>query len=87
MTRKQRVSKSARRVTVFLTPAEELALQVIEARRRERTEGRDSPSEVVSDALWKLLEDSEKVSRAQVEALLPVALSSAIRSNLKEFPK
>jgi hypothetical protein len=74
-------------VTVYLTPVEELALQVIEARRRERSEGGDSPSEIVSDALWKLLEDSERVPRAQVEALLPAKPSNAAKSNLKNFPK
>jgi len=87
VTRKKRVSRSARRVTVYLSPAEELSLQVIEARRRERSEGRDSPSEIVSDALWKLLVDSEGLSREQIEALLPSKSSETTQSNLKKFPR
>jgi hypothetical protein len=86
MTRRKRIPKSARRVTILLTPAEELALQVIEARRRHRSEGRDSPSEVVSDALWKFLQETEGVPRDQIEALLPADAGSALQSNLRGFP-
>lgn len=86
MTRKQRVAKTARRVTVYLTPLEEFVLQVIELRRRERQELRDSPSEIVSDALWKFLNDEEKVSRELLEALRP-ELATSDKSNVTQFPK
>lgn len=87
MTRKKRVAKNARRVTVYLTPAEELVLQVTEARRRERFEKRDSPSEIVSDALWKYLKDMEGMSREQIEALLPPKPVVTEQSKIKHFPE
>lgn len=87
MTRKKRIPKNARRVTVLLTPAEELALQVIEARRRTRSEDRDSPSEIVSDALWKLLEETEMVPKRQVEDMLPDKVSDVSQSNIRPFPR
>jgi len=86
MARKRRVPKSARKVMILLTPAQELALQVIAARRRSRSEERDSPSEIVADALWKLLIDTEGVPQTQIEALLPPEPDEH-QSNLREFPK
>jgi hypothetical protein len=85
--RKKRVSETARKVTVLLTPAQELVLQVIEARRRKRREERDSPSEIVADALWKFLADVEGVEQSQIEALLPVDEPAERQSNLRDFPK
>jgi hypothetical protein len=87
MGRKQRVSEAARKTTVFLSPADELALQVIELRRRKRGEERDSPSEIVSDALWKFLTEAEGVPRSQIEALLPEDKPDTQQSNVRKFPK
>ena len=58
-------------MTILLTPAEKLVLSVIEARRQQRDEDRDSPSEIVSDALWRFLAEVEEMSRGEIEALLP----------------
>lgn len=71
MARKKRVPDNARRITILLTPAEKLVLSVIEARRQQRDEDRDSPSEIVSDALWRFLTEVEKMTREEIEALLP----------------
>jgi hypothetical protein len=71
MARKKRLPENARPVNVMLTPAEKLVLSVIEARRQERREERDSPSEIVSDALWQYLTDVENMTREQIESLLP----------------
>lgn len=87
MARKRRVSDRARKVTVLLTPSEELALQIIEARRRTRREERDSPSEIVSDAVWRLLEEVEGVSREMVDSLLPNTIPQLPESNVRKFPK
>lgn len=63
-------------------------MQIIEARRRERLEDRDSPSEIVVDALWRYLVEVEKVPREQIEALMPpISVDTHIESNLKPFPK
>jgi hypothetical protein len=83
--RKKRLPHDAKPVTISLSGEERLALQVIEARRQRRLEGRDSPSEIVSDAIWYLLENREKMSREQISTLLPS--QSEEQSNLKPFPK
>jgi len=86
--RKKRLAENAKPTTISLTPIEGLVLQIIEARRRERREDRDSPSEVVADALWAYIADVEKMPREQIEALMPRKKADAqTESNLKPFPK
>lgn len=72
---------------IYLEPVEQLLLQVIETRRRSRSEERDSPSEIIADALWKYLEEVEKMPRKQLEDLLPVESDVQKKTNLKAFPK
>lgn len=85
--RKKRLAKDAKPVTIYLTPEERMALQVIELRRSKRSEERDSPSEIVSDALWKFLADVEGVPQAQIEALLPKSPKHQLKSNIRRFPR
>jgi hypothetical protein len=68
--RKQRVSPNARRTTVYLTTAQEHALATIEHERRHRKEGRDSPSEIVADAIW-LIGQRYDVRRKEIETRFP----------------
>jgi len=85
--RRKRLPGDAKPVTISLGGEERVALSLIEARRQRRSEGRDSPSEIVSDALWNFLESVEKVQRGQIEALLPNIPKDEGQSNLKQFPK
>lgn len=73
MARKQRVSPNAKRVTVYLTTAQEHALATIEHTRRHRREIGDSPSEIVADAIWKLAEGYD-ISRKEIETTFPEPL-------------
>jgi hypothetical protein len=83
MARKKRLPDNARPVTILLTPAEKLVLSLIEARRQQRLEERDSPSEIVSDALWRFLTEVEGMTRAEIEALLPkVELKNSAKSKI-----
>jgi len=65
-------SAGAKRTTIYLNPAEDLALSVLENSRRTRGEKRCQPSDIVADAIWIYLERTEGKTRQQVEALLPV---------------
>jgi hypothetical protein len=85
--RKKRLPPDARPITISLGGKERLALQVIEVRRQSRAEQGDSPSEIVSDALWHYFESVEKMSREQIQALLPDKAKDQNQSNLKHFPK
>ena len=86
MARKKRVSKNARKTTIWLSPADGLVLDVIEKRRQDRNEGRDSPSEIVSDALWKYLVDVEKMPPEQIHALLPEKAAEMPKAKVTTFP-
>jgi hypothetical protein len=83
--RKKRLSKDARPVTISLGGCERAILNLIEVRRQSRDEDRDSPNEIVADALRHYWKDVEKMSLEQVEALLPPKLEVKIPSNVKEF--
>jgi hypothetical protein len=85
--RKKRLSIDAKPVTISLGAEERVALQLIEARRQRRQEDRDSPSEIVADALWHFLERVEKLSREQISALLPSQPTERNGANVKQFPK
>jgi len=81
-------SEGAKRTTIYLNPAEDFALNLIENSRRIRKEKRYQPSEIVADAIWLYLEQVEGKSRLQLEALLPkMPQKEEQRSNLKQFPK
>lgn len=71
MTRRQHVPENARRNTFYLTPAQEYALDTIQKLRRHHNDKRDSPSEIVADAIWKWLEEEEHVKRQEIEARFP----------------
>ena len=87
MARPKRLSPDAEKTTIGLTPEEQVALDVIRGRRKKRGEGRTTPSEVVVDGLWLILEKLEGLSRDQITALLAVAPQQSQTNNLKPFPK
>jgi len=88
MAKRKRLDKDAEQVAVYLTPAEQLVMDVIAGRRKKRREERTSPSEIVADALWKILTESEGIAREKIEELLAVQLSTVEEpDNLKVFPK
>jgi hypothetical protein len=73
-------------VAISLGGAERIILSVIEVRRRQRGESRETPSHIVADALWHFLDCVEKVPRDDIQRLLiPAPVKPA--SNLKKFPK
>lgn len=83
--RKKRLSKDARPVTISLDGRERVILNLIEVRRQSRDEDRDSPSEIVADALLHYLKEVEKVSVEQIEALLPPKPEVKTVSNVTQF--
>lgn len=85
--RKKRLPADAKPVTISLGGEERIVLALIEARRQRRSEERDSPSEIIMDALWHFLENVEKMSRDQIEALLPAKTDDKSQSNVKHFPR
>jgi hypothetical protein len=85
--RKKRLPPDAKPITISLGGEERLVLQAIEVRRQSRAEDGDSPSEIVSDALWHYFESVEKMSREKIKALLPDKPEDQNQSNLTHFPK
>jgi hypothetical protein len=82
----RRYSKNAQRTTIYLEPAETVVLKQIEALRQHRSESRDSPSEIVADALWKWLTEVESIPREEIEKRFPTKDESK-RSNVTKFRK
>ena len=88
MARKQRVLPGAHRTSIYLTTAQEHALVTIEHLRRHRKDGRDSPSEIVADAIWQLLETYGEEKRAEIEARFPEPLAEVhLKAKIAQMPK
>jgi hypothetical protein len=87
MARTKRLSPEAEKTTIGLTPDEQVALDVIRGRRKKRGEERTSPSEVVVDGLWLILEKLEGLSRNQISELLAVSPPESGTDNIKPFPR
>jgi hypothetical protein len=87
MVRPRTVSTGAKRTTIYLDPATDVALNLIENSRRLRQEKRYQPNHIVADAIWLYLERVEGKTREQIEALLPVPQETNRESKLKQFPK
>lgn len=85
MARKKRLDKDAEQVAVYLTPTEQLVMDVIAARRKKRNEERTSPSEIVADGLWKILTESEKVDKEKIQQLVSVGANDAGKTEPLKF--
>lgn len=86
MARPKRLPADAEPVSFYLTPEEQLILQIIRVRRKKREEVRIGQSEIVADGLMLLLEKSEGLSREQIDKLLEVSATED-EPKLKRFPK
>jgi hypothetical protein len=85
MPRPKRLRPDAEQVGFYLTPEEQLVLQIIRVRRKKRGDVRIGQSEIVSDALMALLETVEGVAKERIEEL--VADHRPTSSKLKHFPR
>jgi hypothetical protein len=87
--KRKRLDKDAEQVAIYLTPTEQLVIDVIAARRKKREDDRTSPSEIVADALWKILADAEGVAKDKIQKLVGVEAEKEEqpRNNLKKFPQ
>jgi hypothetical protein len=84
MARPKRLHPDAEQVGFYLTPEEQLVLQIIRVRRKKRGDGRIGQSEIVSDALMTLLEKVEGVAKERIDDLV---IDQRTGSKLKQFPK
>jgi hypothetical protein len=85
MARTKRLHPDAEQIGFYLTPEEQLVLQIIRVRRKKRGDERIGQSEIVSDALMLLLEKIEGVAREKIEDLVGAQLTTS--SKLKHFPR
>ena len=86
MARPKRLSNDAEPVSFYLTPEEQLILQIIRVRRKKREDVRIGQSEIVADGLMLLLERVEGLTREQINELLEVSAAKE-GPKLKRFPK
>ena len=83
--RKRRLPDDARPVAISLGGPERVILNLVEVRRQTRKEDRDSPSEIVADALWHFWTQVEKMPHEQIGALLPPRPEGKDQSNVTTF--
>ena len=86
MARPKRLSPDAEQVAVYLTPEEQVVVHVIRGRRKKRAQPKTGLSEIVVDGLWRLLEQEEGLSQAQIEGLF-AQIPRQGESKLRPFPK
>jgi hypothetical protein len=88
MGRPKTTSVGAKRTTIYLNPAEDVALNVLENIRRSRQEKRHQPSEIIADALWFYLDKVEGKTQDQVKALLSIPTNTELMpSKITEMRK
>lgn len=87
MAKKKRLDDDAEQVAIYLTPTEQLVMDVVAGRRKKRHEERTSPSEIVADGLWKILTADEGIPKEKIQELLAVQTAKTETDNLKVFPK
>jgi hypothetical protein len=88
LSRKKHVANNAKRNTFSLTPAEELAIDTIKALRRYRDDKRFTPSEIVSDAIWKWFEEVEGKKRQDIEMTFPAPpVQEEAPNKIRQMPK
>ena len=71
--RKRRNPEGADGTTVYLTPEDQVALNLIRAKRKKAdvdSEDRSGVSQVLVDGIWELLQKELRLNRKQIEALL-----------------
>jgi hypothetical protein len=85
--RKRRLPQDAKPVTISLAGRERVLLNLIEVRRQQRSEERDSPSQIVADALSHYWTEVEKMPMEQVDSLLVSGPEPEANSNVTEFPR
>jgi hypothetical protein len=88
MGRKKRLPDDAEPITIYLTPEDQMVLHTIRLRRKKRSEGRDSPSEIVSDGLSLIFTEREKLTKDQIAGLLQVESKTADSTEkIRQFRK
>jgi hypothetical protein len=81
---KKRLAPDAEQIACYLTPEEQLAIDVLRARRKKRGQERTSASEIIADSLWLALQ-KEGVSRQQIQSMMPSVPGHT--SKVQTFPK
>jgi len=87
--RTKHVPEGAEQTTIYLVHEDQLVLEAIRLRRRKRGEARNTPSEIISEGIWKIAQD-ERISRDQIDCLLRVEEAKTITVDVpvkvKQFP-
>lgn len=70
MGRRKRIADDATPTTIYLTPAEQLAVHTVQARRAARRKDKPTQTEVLLEGL-RLLLKREGISQSQIDELVP----------------
>jgi hypothetical protein len=70
--RAKHIPDDAKKTTVGLTPEDSAAIRWISETRRLKKDKRTTTNDILVDALWYFLEETEGKSREQIRAMVPV---------------
>lgn len=87
MGRNKRIPDDAKGTTVYLTPDDRVALTLIVERRSKKHDARGSQNEVMVDAIWRVLEEEEGITREDLAKLLSVEPAALQPTNVTEIRK
>jgi len=85
--REKHIPDDAQRTSVCLTAEERGAIRWISEIRRAKKDKRTTTNDILVDALWYFLENTEGKTKDQIRATLPVTLHERPQSKVTEMPK
>jgi len=86
--RPKHIPENARQTSISLTEEDNAAINWIRAARRQRGDDRRTLNDILVDALWYFLEQSEGKTKDEIRAMVPrIPISQASQANITEMPK
>jgi len=89
MPREKHTSDDVQRTSVYLEREDRAAIHWIKEARKGRGSKRTTANDILRDALWYFLEETEERTKEQMLALLPPkpAIENESRNKIAQMPK
>ena len=86
--REKHIPDVAHRTSICLTAEERAAIRWIAEVRRAKRNKRTTNNDILVDALWYFLEQTEGMTKNQIRMMVPsIPVNERAESNVREMPK